>query len=149
MMMRLRWKKIAGTLPLGAVIVLFLWSIIGISYGMANMPPGSAQAVESGNMQTSITILAMIFNGCAFFGGLLFLSKKYMTKIDQIAEATPTMVETMKTIQECLAGHEESISSHYRSLEAHSLQLKEIETIHRLRGCDKTIKAPSSPPGGD
>lgn len=102
-------------------------------------------SASQGNPETSpspdfdqyllVQAMAIVFNGVSFLGCICWMSKKYMVKVDQISEATPSMIKTLEALTE-------SIKEHYQSLEGHGTRLTQIETVHHIRGCNSADGKP-------
>lgn len=113
-------------LMLAGFILFSICAVCSASSGV----PGTSTSSDM-DQYLLIQALAIVFNGVSFLGCVLWMSKKYMVKVDQISEATPSMIKTLEALTA-------SIKEHYQSLEGHSTRLTQIETVHNIRGCNNS-----------
>lgn len=120
-------------------VAIFLLSQLALGWAASSIPGLTVDPASPHGMAAAF-ITAIGFNGAAFVGCIVYLSKKYMTKVDQISEMTPELIQTLRAMKESLESNSESIKEHYGSLEEQGKQIVQINTIHRLRGCDQSVK---------
>jgi len=102
----------------------------------ASLAMAAANAITT---DSPFVLYGIIFNGAAFVGTIVWISKKYVAKIDKIIEDLPKVIEHLDVHGTILVKHENSIKEHYECLEDHSNQLTAINTIHKIRGCDSAL----------
>lgn len=116
--------------------------IIGISIAY-----GTSVSVDNNNDQQNssmfIVSAGLIFNGIVNIGCLVFLAKRYMSKVDKTDETLPALVATLKSTKEAMDKHAKSIEELYNTRNIHEIKLTQIETIHKLKGCDKGLNPES------
>jgi len=87
----------------------------------------------------SSTLIVAGIMAVANFGGIALVAKKYSESVDKHNEVLPGMVASLENI----SSNAERTSRHLEELFAakneHSERLKQIETIHQIRGCNEPI----------
>ncbi len=126
-------SKMVGKLRIEALAILLMlcgFALFSIC-AVCSASQGYSNSAETNGAESYLLIqsLAIVFNGVSFLGCMIWLSKKYMIKVDQMAETTPSMIKTLEALTA-------SIKEHYQSLEGHGIRLTQIETIHHIRGCN-------------
>lgn len=126
-------SKMVGKLRIEALAILLMlcgFALFSIC-AVCSASQGYSNSAETNGVESYLLIqsLAIVFNGVSFLGCMIWLSKKYMIKVDQMAETTPSMIKTLEALTA-------SIKEHYQSLEGHGIRLTQIETIHHIRGCN-------------
>jgi hypothetical protein len=112
-----------------------LFIIVGSIASASTVVYAAIESTKSQPEQSIILAVAVIFGGIAQLGSTGLLVKKYMGKVDKLAEGEPALVaalESHKTIMESLA---KSITDLYDSRNNHQNNLTEINTLHETKGC--------------
>lgn len=133
-------SKMVGKLRIEALAILLMlcgFALFSIC-AVCSASQGYSNSAETNGAESYLLIqsLAIVFNGVSFLGCMIWLSKKYMIKVDQMAETTPSMIKTLEALTESIKEQSFSIKEHHQSLEGHGIRLTQIETIHHIRGCN-------------
>lgn len=127
-------KRHISTL-LVTMAILFLFVVCSLAYAAAtdNSTQDSSTAL--------IIAIGLFFNGAANIGSIVFFAKRYVSKVDKTDETLPVLVATLESTKKAMDQHARSIEELYNTKNSHEIKLTKIETIHKMRGCDKGIEA--------
>lgn len=91
-------------------------------------------------MMDSGTILVAGIMAAGNFGGILLLAKKYAGAVDEHNRVIPAVLETLKTINTSAEKTAQSLKELYDGRNDHENRLVEVETVHKIKGCDQPAK---------
>ena len=94
---------------------------------------------EGFDMVTDVYGVIYTVAGMVIGGGIVHFCKRYTDQSDAQEKTLPVITKSIESIEEATSKIKDSISELYESRNKHSEQLTRIETIHRLKGCDKPI----------
>ncbi len=117
------------------LIILVCIMLSFVAYAAdASIPPANAN---------TSTVLVMLFNGFINVGCLFYLAKKYMKTTDLNSESIIKICNDLVSGQANMKAHRELIEAQTASLKVvlekshcYEVRLTEIETVHKLKGCD-------------
>jgi len=114
---------------------IFLIAVCSFAYAAA--ADGSDQQAPS---TAFIIAVGLFFNGAANIGSIIFFVKKYVAKVDKTDDTLPSLIATLESTKRAMDQHARSIEELYSTRNNHNIKLARIETIYRLRGCDKGLE---------
>ena len=129
-------RHISTLLPTTAILFLF----VICSFAYAATDNNSTQDPST----ALIIAIGLFFNGAANIGSIVFFVKRYVSKVDKTDETLPVLVATLESTKEAMDQHARSLAELYKTHNSHEIKLTKIETIHKMKGCDRGIEAQTS-----
>jgi len=107
---------------------------------MASTLAYATDAIMQRQDSPTLTFLALLFNGMASIGSVVWIAKRYVVKVDMTVEIIPKLVAAISTIEKAIESHTRRLGELDEGQNDHEQKLIRIDTVQDLRGCKKIIE---------